>query len=363
MAQAIKEMKIETGLQTEAFEEGAPSPAMVERALDLGPFARVIQLVGRRVAGRAVRSLGAALELIVERVEREPVRKAYAAELKRKARLDRHRLRSLNDGQEQAGLTDDQAKTLRSADAIEAAALAVLAKEPVEAAPGKRAKSRSNATPAERKAARDRLGTAYTMRNGVERERAAALTARQDDLRLSEAAALDALREEGEPGSLVERRRGQTQVRMRGRDGLKLLHESGAFSPRDAEGAVRRDQAARMTADRLLAVGLRYRDRYEMAAASLKSCLGSSDKVAVKRDTWAEAKAAQRRAAWNAKVREWDIMVSVGAGPEALEALRLIAGEARTVNSITTARRRRGRLASALVRALGIIADRVEMDR
>ncbi len=329
MAQAIKRLKIETGLQTGGL------------GLALRPFARALEIAA---SGLTVVEAGA-------RVEREPGRQADAARARKLARLDRHRILALNDGQALAPLTDDQARTLKSAEAIEAAARAMLALD------------RDRTTVAQRKAARGKIGEAYTLRTGVERDRQDALATRQDDLRLAEAAALDALREDDEPGSQIERRRGQTQVRMRSRDGLKLLHESGALTPRDDDGAVRRDQSARAEADRLLSIGLRYRDRYEMAAASLKSCLGSSDRVAVKRDTYAEARAAQRRAALNGKVREWDILVSVQGGPDALLALRMIAGEARTVNSITTAARRRDRLKCALATALGIIADRVEKDR
>jgi len=306
MAQAIKRVENETGPQT-----GAPEGQLVQ----FGPAARA---------------------------------RAKAAELRKRAKLDRHRIAALNDGQEVAAPTKAQAKALKDADALEAKARAALI--------------RPDRTPVMRQTALADLGRAYGMRHAVETERAKALAERQAAIRMAEAQTLDALREGDEPGSLVEKRRGQVQPRLRARDGLKLLHERGSFTPRDHDDAVRRDQAARQEAARLLAVGLRYRDRFELAASSLKSCLADTDRVQTQRDMYADARRAQRAAALNGKVREWEGMVSVALGSDALFALRAVAGEARSVSTLTTSSSRRALLTSKLRDALSLLGDRVARD-
>ena len=313
--------------------------------IDLAGLARVLafapaaDLMQRRYdrwanaeAARQVRALGAALALICERMEREPARAAYAVEVRRRARLDRDRVRRLNGAMPKAALTKGQRKTLAEADALDA-----------QAAQAKGSERRRLA------------GEALRMRRLVETGRSVALSEREDDQRLAETAALEAGRE-GE-AEVVEKRRGQTQVRLRTRDGLKLMHERGGLTPKDG-----RDDARR-AADHLLSVGLRYRDRYERAQSSLKSCLNVSDGARVQLTLWETARLSQRRAALANQVRQLDIAVGVKLGADAVHVLRAVAGEARTIRSLASGGKRRDRLAGLLVAALGIVADQIEMTR
>ncbi|MGQ2989506.1 MAG: hypothetical protein ACT6RD_03405 [Brevundimonas sp.] len=318
-------------------------------AMDLGPFRRALALVAS----------GLTVEEGQARLDREALRREGDVAARRRAKLDRVRIRTLNDGQTLAAPTKAQAKSLKEADALEAAARAVLDRGADAATPAERRAKRASA--AERKAARADMGKAFGLRHKVEAERMAALAKRQDGLRLGEAEALDALRaDEGAP--VVERERGQVGRRLRERDGLKLLHERGAFRPRSDEGEMRRDLAARLESDRLLAIGLRFRDRYEMAAASLRSSLPDGEQSGAVRSGFLEARYTQRRMALIQNVREWEAMVSVQIGADGLNALRLVAGEGRSIASITTSARRRDRMAKALTAALKLLVDRVSRD-
>lgn len=307
------------------------------QALDLAPLARLIDRVaGRRVpAAKAAAALGAALAVIADRHEREPVRVAYSLELRRRAKLDRQRARQLRDGEDAPALSPADLKALGKADAVEAKAV----------------KGKRGAPSIRAKAARMRIEVGEALAVRAETRRA--------DLRLAQTLELDAARE-GEPvDRVLEAKRGGGNKRLRTRDGLKLLHERGAFTPRGEDGQARRDLAARIEADRLLAIGLRYRDRYEIAAASLKSCLDTDQQPKREVTLWTQARAAQRRAALANQVRVLDIAVVTRLGEEALLALRMVAGEARTVNSITPSGRRRTRLAAALAAALAVVGDQL----
>lgn len=309
--------------------------AGLARVLAFAPAADLIQARYDRwakgEARRMVKALGEALALICERSAREPVRAAYAVEVRRRARLDRDRVKRLNGAMPKAALTKGQIKTLAEADALDA-----------KAAQAKGAERRRLA------------GEALRMRRLVETGRSVALAEREDDQRLAETAALEAARE-GE-AEVVEKRRGQTQVRLRTRDGLKLLHERGGLTPKVGRGG-------RWEADRLLSVGLRYRDRYERAQSSLKSCLNVSDGARVQLTLWETARLSQRRAALANQVRELDIAVGVKLGADAVQVLRAVAGEARTIRSLASGGKRRDRLAGLLTAALGIVADQIEKTR
>lgn len=257
---------------------------------------------------------------------------ARASELKRRARQERDRVRRLRDGEDEPSLTPADLKALKAADAVEAKAV-----KGQRGAPSIRA-------------------TASRMRSSVGAAVAARGEARRADLRLAQTLELEAARE-GEPvDQVLEVKRGVKQKRIRTRDGLVLLHERGAFHPRDDKGEMRRDMAARIEAQRLLSAGERYRDRFEVAQASLKSCLAVADGVKPSPTLFVQAIAARRRAALANQVRLLEIAVVTQAGEDALYALRMVAGEARTVNSITTSGHRRSLLTAALVRALAVVA-------
>ena len=286
--------------------------------LDLSPLARLIGLV--------LSGLPTDAGFWADRGERHA---SKASDLRRQRRLERERARQLRDGDDAPALSTADLKALKIADAVEATAV-----KGKRGAPSIRAKASR---------LRSIVGDAVEAR----------AEARRADLRLAQTVELEAVRE-GEPADKVlEAKRGQGTKRLRTRDGLKLLHERGAFTPKDGRSPI----AARIEADRLLALGLRYRDRYEIAQSSLKSCLDIADGVKGSPTIWVQATAARRRAALANQVRVLDIAVVTRHGPEALLALRMIAGEARTINSITTARRRRGRLAAGLTAALGTVGD------
>lgn len=328
--------------------------------LDLAPFARAvglkakamtkarrmarrlalaIELEGRRRrrAQRMVRALGQALGLIAERQEREPIRVAYASELRRREKLDRNRARQLRDGEDAADLTAADLKVLAAADRLEAKAAQV---QPVKGKPATKVRTEAG-----------------RMRTLVAKDRINRTEARRADLRLAQTVDLDAARE-GEPADQVlTSKRGEKQRRLRTRDGLKLLHERGGLAPKGDDGKARRDASARIEADRLLAIGLRYRDRYEMAQASLRSCLAVADNPPPSPNLFVQCRAAQRRAALANQVRVLDVAVATRLGSDALLALRMVAGEARTIRSLTASSRRREALTALLPAALAVVGD------
>lgn len=325
MAQAMKRIE----------EKNSPKAEGIE-VLDLAPLAKLIRLEAGRPR-RMARALGSALALIAHRVEREPVRKAKATAARKSAREMRRRLAAEAANDDRA-LTEAQQADLAKADQLEAESIVIRAGAVL---------ADRRLTSAERRKVTALRATAFGLRSGVEQARlkTAALSAAERDLR--EAAELDAVREGYDGEGAVERRRGQTAVRMRLRDGLKLMHERGGLGGRPGT----------VEADRLMAVGLRYRDRYEMAATSLKSCLATSDKVKVERNVWLEAKAAHKRAAVANGVRVMELKVAGAAGPEAVHVLRAVAGEGRTVSSLASKTKERLALADLLLKALTVLAS------
>lgn len=306
----------------------------VDARVHLGPFVRLLdQVSGRSMpAARAVRALGSAMALWCERMEHEPFRRVYNASLRAEAKAARERARRLRDGDDAPRLSASDLKALGEADRLEASAV-----KGQRGAPSIRA-------------------TAARKRSEIGDRLAASAEARRAEMRLVQTVELDAAREGVAVDEVLERRRGQGDVRVRTRDGLKLLHERGQYTPKGERDAT----LARVEADRLLSVGLRYRDRYEIAQSSLKSCLAQADRPAPSPNMFVQGKAAQRRAALANQVRVLDMAVMAALGGEALLALRMIAGEARTVNSICKAARRRERLAKGLTDALRLIGDMLD---
>lgn len=257
------------------------------------------------------------------------LRERLGREDRRRRRLERDRARSLRDGEDGAVLSPADLKALKAADDIEAKAV-----KGQKGAPSIRAQASR---------LRDAVGSALIARGET----------RRADLRLAETVELDAARE-GEPvDKVLEVKRGEAKKRLRTRDGLKLLHERGAFTPKDG----RSPMAARIEADRLLSVGLRYRDRYEIAQSSLKSCLAISDSPPPSPNLYVQGRAAQRRAALANQVRVLDVAVATRLGPDALLTLRMVAGEARTVTSLTTSGHHRAKLTAVLAEALGVVGE------
>ena len=238
----------------------------------------------------------------------------------------------LRDGEDAPRLSPADLKALADADQLEETAVK-----------GKRGAPTIRARAAK---ARDLIG---------DRLKASA-EARRAEMRLVQTVELDAAREGVGEDTVLERKRGNGDVRVRTRDGLKLLHERGQYTPKGERDAT----LARIEADRLLSVGLRYRDRYEIAQSSLKSCLAQADRPAPSPNMFVQGRAAQRRAALANQVRVLDMAVMAQLGGEALLALRLIAGEARTVNSIDKAARRRARLTKGLVDALTLVGTMLD---
>lgn len=295
-------------------------------ALDLSPLARLIGFVVSRLPTDG--------DYWASRGDRVAAR---TTELRRRARLDRGRARQLRDGEDDPAMSPADLKVLAAADRLEAKAAEVL---PVKGKPATKLRAEAG-----------------RMRTSVSRSIAARGEARRDDLRLAQTVELDATRE-GEPvDRVLEAKRGQGDKRLRTRDGLKLMHERGGFTPKDAEGAARRDLTARIEADRLLNVGLRYRDRFEIAQSSLKSCLDMSDGVKGSPTLWTQSIAARRRAALANQVRVLDIAVVTRLGPEALLVLRMVAGEARTIRSLSSSSRQREAFGALLPKALVIVGD------
>ncbi len=301
MAQAKIRIEDQNSLQAEPFEEGPPAAG-----LDLGPFRRALALVAS----------GLTLAEGQARLDREGGR--LRAD-RRRRRLERHRAVALRDGEDEPDWSAAELATLAEADVVEAMAARI---QSVKGKP---------ATAARSQAAR--------MRMTVTRDRAGRASSLRDDLRLTQTIALDAVREGVAADQVLDIRRGQVTRRLKTRDGLVMLHESGALTTHQ------------------LAVGLRYRAWYELAQASLKSCLEVSDREHRQSTLWTQYRAASRRAAVANRVRAMEAAVSTRLHPDALLALRLIAGEARTVNSISTAARRRVRLAEGLALALTVVSD------
>lgn len=299
--------------------------------LSLAPLARLIDLVtGKRLpAAKVARMLGAALAEIADRHDREPARIAYSLELRRRAKLDRSRARQLRDGEDAPALTPSDLKALAVADAVEATAV----------------KGKRGAPAIRAKAGRVRtvVGDAVIARG----------EARRADLRLAQTIELEAVREGVGSDQVLEARRGERMKRLRTRDGLKLAHERGTFAPKDDRSGM----ADRIEADRLLSLGLRYRDRYELAQASLRSCLEVSDRAKASSTLWVQATAARRRAALANQVRLLDIAVVTRHGADALLVLRMVAGEARTIRSLSPSSRQRAAYGVALVEALRVVGD------
>ena len=292
---------------------------------------------GRAEARRQVSALSAALGEVAGRVAREPVREASALEARRRAKQDRVRVVADVRAEAGRGLTEADRRALAEADALEAQAVQI---------GGRDRGGRLRRTATQRAEAGRLQAQALALRNGVSNRRDQADGLALSQRRMSALADLEAGREG--VAEVVEKRRGQAAVRLRTRDGLKLAHERGAFGKDPVE------------AGRLLAVGLRYRDRHEAAQASLKSCLDVSDGVKVQRTIWMEAGAAHRRAARANLVRRLDIAVVTRLGPDALKALRAVAGEASTVRSLATGARRREAMGRALVAALKVVAEELE---
>lgn len=303
MAQAKIRIEDQNSLQAEPFEEGAPTAG-----LDLTAFRRALALVA---SGLTVAEGQARLEREGDRVRAD----------RRRRRNERHRAMALRDGEEMPALSAADLKALDAADRLEASAV-----KGQRGAPSIRARAARQ---------RDAVGAAL-----IERAET-----RRADLRLAQTIELDAVRAGVEPGQVLEARRGQITRRLKTRDGLVMLHESGAISAH------------------LLAVGLRYRTWFEITQASLKSCLEVSEREARASTMWTQYRAASRRAALANRVRVMEAAVSTALHPDALIALRAIAGEARTVNSITKAARRRERLAQGLGLALAIVADNLPENR
>lgn len=323
-----------------------------EAAMDLSAFAWALSVApagepvraayvrwGRHQARRQVSALGAALAEVSGRVAREPVREATSLEARRRARLDRSRIVAEVRAEADRDLTTADREALAKADALDAEANAI----------GTRDGAGRLRRTAEQRAQAGRLqGQAQALRRGVEARRAQSAGLGLAQRRMGALVELEAAREGEGEAEVIEKRRGQKGVRIRTRDGLKLAHERGAFGKRGWE------------ADRLLAVGLRYRDRYEAAQASVKSCLDVADGVRVQRTIWMEAVAAQRRAARANLVRRLDVAVVTSLGPEALDVLRKVAGEARTVRSLSSSGWQREVMARLLVSALKVAGEVLE---
>lgn len=331
-------------IQTEEFViagEAAMDLSAFAWALSVAPAGEPVRAAyvrwGRHEARRQVSALGTALAEVSGRVAREPVREATSLEARRRARLDRSRIVAEVRAEADRGLTTADREALAKADALDAEANAI----------GTRDGAGRLRRTAEQRAQAGRLqGQAQALRRGVEVRRAQVAGLGLDQRRLGALVELEAARE-GE-AEVIEKRRGQKGVRIRTRDGLKLAHERGAFGKRGWE------------ADRLLAVGLRYRDRYEAAQASVKSCLDVAEAVRVQHNLWQEAGAAARRAARANLVRRLDMAVAARLGPDALNVLRAVAGEARTVRSLSSSGWRREVMTKALVAALKVVAEVLE---
>lgn len=256
------------------------------------------------------------------------VRERLAREHRRRARLERHRAMALRDGEDMPSWSPADERALAAADRTEA-----------KAEKGKRG------APALREAARRE-------RERVAADRKARAEAKRAELRLVETVRLDAAREGVAEADVLEARRGQAAKRLKTRDGLKMLHESGALMPSEGTAMERR-----ITADRRLAAGLRFRDRYEVAQASLKSCLDLGGERRKPATLWTQAKIANRRAALVNAVRVLEARVAVELGEEALLALRAVVGEARTIRSLGGGGKRRARLVRLVALALDVVGD------
>ena len=309
-----------------------------DAALDLRPFAKLLDLKARamRVAGVRVRALGHALELITARVEREPVHAARRDALRQGAAEARRRARALSDGLSPVEVVGPDLAFVRQTDA----AIAGVEKG-ARGAPALRARLQSRIS---------ELGFRLTE----------AHDAKAAERRIVETMRLDSDREGVAIEAVIERQRGVRYLRLTTRDGLKLLHERDAFTPRNAQGEVRKDLEAVNEAALLLAVGLRYRELYERAGPRLKSSLSiDGAPVREQRTFEKEVKAAHRRAAQSGVLRRWEAKVARRLGDDALLALRAVAGEAKTLRSLKIGSRRREALSRLLRDALALLVAEV----
>lgn len=307
-------------------------------ALDLRPFAKLLDLKARamRVAAVRVRALGHALELITARVEREPVHEARRDALRREAAEARRRAKVLSEGLAPVEVVGADLEMVR----LTETAIGDVEKG-ARGAPALRARLQSRIS---------ELGLRLTEVHEV----------KAVERRIVETVRLDASREGVAIEAVIERARGVRYLRLTTRDGLKLLHERDAFHPRDEAGAVRRDPAADREAALLMAVGLRYRELYERAGPRLKSSLSiDGAPVREQRTFEREVRAAHRRAAQSGVLRKWEAKVARRLGDDALLALRAVAGEAKTLRSLKIANRRMRRLTGLLRDALLLLADEV----
>jgi len=305
-----------------------------EGGLDLGPLAFVLSVApagrvvparyafwARSAARRQVRALADAMAEVAGRVEAEPGSAARRAEVRRRQRLERARAAALAEGLTPPPLT------------------------PAEVAQAERLAQRlAKVKKGERGAPVARAQVAQGLK-AIEATRAERVRAREDEVRRTETVRLEALRAGVGEAEVVDRPRGDPRIRLRTRDGLKLLHERGAFGHDRIEAAS------------LLAYGLRYRDLVELAQAALKSCLDMTERGRRSLSLWEQAGRAQRRAATANQVRRIEAAVAARCGPEALEVLRAVAGEARSVSEMPGGRRRHVSLTAHLVEALRVTGD------
>lgn len=305
-----------------------------ETTLDLNPLAFVLSVApaGRVVqaryafwaksaARRQVRALGEALAEVAGRIEREPDRRAYDARVRRQAQRAAARAVALAEGLEPAPLTPP-----------EAAQAERLARRLGEVKKGDRG------APVARAQVTQEL-------KAIEATRAARNRARENERHRVETVRLEAARAGVSEAEVIDRQRGTAHIRLRTRDGLKLLHERGAFGRDRVEAAA------------LLAYGLRYRNLVELAQAALKSCLDMTERGRRTLSLWEQASRAQRRAATANQVRRIEVAVATRCGPEALKVLRAVAGEARSVSDLASGGKQRERLRGHLVEALKVVGD------
>jgi len=293
--------------------------------LSVAPAGRVVQaryaFWAKSAARRQVRALGEALAEVAIRVERQPELRARVERLRRQAERAKARAVALADGLEPAPLT------------------------PAEAAEAERlARRLGEVKNGERSAPVARAQVAQDLR-AIEAKRVERTRMGEDARRRAETVRLEAARAGVPESEVVDRQRVAAYSRLRTRDGLKLLHERGAFGRDRVEAAA------------LLAYGLRYRDLVELAQAALKSCLDMTERGRRSLSLWEQASRAQRRAATANQVRRIEVAVATRCGPEALKVLRAVAGEARSVSDLASGGKQRERLRGHLVEALKVVGD------
>ena len=157
----------------------------------------------------------------------------------------------------------------------------------------------------------------------------------------AEIVALEAMR--GGMAEVSDRPEHKGRVRILSRDGLERL--------RDADSITANEYAA----------GIRYRDRFEMAQASLRSCMGGGVGGQPK-----SAGGIDKRADAIDQLRKWDeaIFASFSVarhGHDALYAVREVAGAGRSIRELSTSGRRRGELSARLRDALGLLGEMMSL--